>query len=780
MYHDPVQRDAGMLERFPELAATDEARRTLSWFLGRARDDGTLAEDWAESRSRMEEVNARNNVMRTVVIEHDFWICKRANPVPKPENLFRDFLTGGGSWNEQIWQPPAEWGEWPTFDAGSEEWLAHSGARRTHSLDGAVEPGWQGNADRERSRAAEVLLALAVRPRPVEMCVGNQALAWLDVALGRLGRVMHAGPGDVAPGVLLHDLGEHVLSPHSAVVATMMEDSLELLYGAVRTADGRLVSRPSPRGQSNEWRDYFKAFSRDLAREQVLASVQLASLLLRSDSVWQALSALRDYRGDRRADLRDVATCVRRRWYLALCSLAWLELSLLRPRPFETLRPADLACFAVAALLPLYPRPLVAVSHRSSDAKKQLMGGRAWGSNEVLVDATFRPEWQTNRAMLWSLFAATPVICTLRSPGYTESPWCRAEAEMFEHLAGTADFLAGRTLVEIDVAAAGLLDRAARSNPATHRVLEAAAGIDTPPLEIRKWDRWQGAMVRAVAATRFIHRVFVLTQVEGQGSPAEQTNRFLEVLCDPGAEPPEQSLFGFDRIWHRLAAALRADAAAVRLEPPLAVVSGSEAHDQAEGWFRRHAQWVSDLSGCGLEPGDLLAALDWRDYLEPFLRGYAEGSRYENQAAFLDLRGVTEDEWMTDPGWTVARGLIFLRLTYPLLVRQLAGQRADEWPLIRELDIPVFTQHLPEQGIPQSEVFFSLGGPWPVAYLNANSDYVSISPYLAYACEETLKLGSDPVMIRADKGLSALSLPGQGLEEWLREYNRKQEGVGEG
>jgi hypothetical protein len=171
---------------------------------------------------------------------------------------------------------------------------------------------------------------------------------------------------------------------------------------------------------------------------------------------------------------------------------------------------------------------------------------------------------------------------------------------------------------------------------------------------------------------------------------------------------------------------------------------------------------------------DLLAALDWREYLEPYLRDHNKGTVLEYQAGIIDLRGVTEDAWMTDPGWTIARGLIFLRLPYPLLVRQLAGQGVENWPLIRELDMPIFTQHFPEQGIPQSEVFFSLGGPWPAAYFNATSHVVRMSPYLAYACQESLKSGNDPVMVRADKGLAALSIGDKDFEEWLREYRQKE------
>jgi hypothetical protein len=135
---------------------------------------------------------------------------------------------------------------------------------------------------------------------------------------------------------------------------------------------------------------------------------------------------------------------------------------------------------------------------------------------------------------------------------------------------------------------------------------------------------------------------------------------------------------------------------------------------------------------------------------------------------------------MTDPGWTVARGLIFLRLPYPLLVRQLVGQGVDGWPLIRELDLPIFTQHTPEQGVPQSEIFFSLGGPWPGIYFNRTSHAVRMSPYLAHACQESLKLGDDPVMMRADRGLASLSVGDDDFVEWLQKHASNGEVGGDG
>lgn len=797
------QKEDDLAHRFPELAATNEARKTASWFLGKVGCDGELGRDWQACKARMKAVNARENVLRLMPPEHDFWLCKRANPEPRPKNHILPFAPDFQPWNLQVWQPPAEWWQWPTFDVEREGWISDRELRTTRAMEGPAEALWQGNAEAERSRAMETLRKIGANGSGVvESLVSTQCVAWLDTALGRLGRLTQVGGGDIEPGILVEDLAMSVLTmrsePASTIVADfavvadadvmrsdLAEDCLEKLYGSVRTADRRgLFTQSSPRGQSREWRDYFRALGHDLSLEQALASVQLAALLLRSESVWTALSMVRETASDGGSNLADLVMCVRRRWYLALRSLAWLETSLQRANSFEILRPADLACFAITSLLPLYPRALMVISHRGCDAKEQLIKSKAWGSNEVLMDATFRPEWQTNRAMVWSLFSSTPAICKVRSPRYVQSAWCKREAEMFDHLVGTEDFLDGRRYFEIELDDINIVESVVRSSPATHRHFDSANGLESPPFEIRKWQAWQGCMVRAAAVAKFIHRFFVVAGHEGQGSPVDLANQFLEYLCEEGSELAEDSLLGFDHIWQRLAEGLRADADIVELKAPLARLLSSsvqnepkEAAKEAEAWFERHTSCMPDPRGSGLNICDLLAALEWRDYLERLLRGHNKGTVFENQAGFIDLRGVTEQQWMTDPGWTVARALVLLRLPYPLLMRQIADQGVESWPLIRDVDAPIFTQHHPDQLVPQSDVFFSLGGPWPAVYFKTACQALEISRYLALACQESLKEGDDPVVMRPDRGLSSLSIgDSEDFPEWLRKYEEKKNG----
>ena len=388
----------------------------------------------------------------------------------------------------------------------------------------------------------------------------------------------------------------------------------------MRRPDGSgLYTAPSPRGQSFEWRDFFQAVGTDLEREHALAAVQLAALLLRSESVWSALGSTCDVaqelladppshdeseQSDRERSANDaieIIMCVRRRWYLALRALAWLEVSLQREQPFDFLRPNDLACFAITSLLPTYPRSLVVVSHRSCDVKEQLLRSKAWRSNEVLIDATFRPEWQTNRAMVWSLFSATPVICKVQSERYADSEWCNREAEMFAHLCEHTDFLEGRHFFEIESADVGVIERSARSSPDTHRMLDIAAGIESPPFELNCWTAWQGALVRAGAIAKFVYRTLLLGSRKDGPSPIELSNELLEMMGDENQQLADHPMMGFDRIWQRLADGVRADAKNVDLKAPLVTVKSMDQASETEprAALERsrslvRAQWADD------------------------------------------------------------------------------------------------------------------------------------------------------------------------------------------
>jgi hypothetical protein len=760
---DRLQEEiARLAQRYPGLTSHTAARSTLRWFEQKvAVERAAIDEDWRDVRTRMRAANATRSVTRIVTIDNDFWICKRANPSPKPENALFSFSADYQPWSLQQWTPPEDWMEWPLFEDGSPQWLSD---RRVVTAHGAeLSADTESIAAATRGDAMKILADLqsAGLGTTAEL-LGTQAVAWVDTSLGRVGRYfVRDASEDIEPDVLLHDLHAHVLARHSSITADMMEDALQALYGSALGPRHTLEISSSPGGQSHEWQEYFRALGHVMPSQHTLMAVQLASRMLRSESVWITLTTLQSEgrRAAQGANLIDLSMCVRRRWALALKALAWLEAALVRAASLKFLSSADLACFAIDALLPLYPRPVVAVSHRGADAKATLAAGTAWGSNEVLLDATFRPHWQTNRAMVWSLFASTPVLCKIRSSNYSTSEWCQRESELFDYLTARADFLRGRSTVDIDLEEVRVLDTVAVSNPRTHRWYKTAAGLDSAPFELRRMEPWEGVLIRAAAVTRVVGRAFAVDAVHAH--PADDiANRMLEILYGSDVETvPDAVFWVFVDGWRRLSSELRTDASVLGVQGPLARLVKADAADDATEWFKtiaRHPPRTGHSSDLG--PSDLCAALQWREHLEPYLRQHTAGTIWENQAAIIDVRETNPDEWATHPGWTVARGLVFLRLPYPILIRQRADQHAENWPLLRELDIPMFTEHLPDQRLPQSEVFFSLGGSWPGLFAEAIHSFVELGPQLADACRATLVHGPDPVMIRADGGLSALSI----------------------
>lgn len=779
-------------QRFPLLASRDAARKTLAWLEGKiAVEAHAIDRDWQDARTRMLEVNGRKRLIRLASIENDFWIAKRANPFPKPKNFINPLAADFEPWNLQQWWPPQDWKQWPLFE--DSPWVGSLLSTITRTLQPTNQE--EAGSPADRPRAMEVVAEMmSSEPGTPEALLVTQVAAWLDTALGRIGRLsVRQAARDVDPEILLADLVSHVLQPRPTVdsktcadyvfvtdfsiPADMVEDTLQKLFGSAVGSASNLVVRYASGGQSNEWRDYFQAIGHVMPTEHTLMAVQLASCALRSESVWGLLqrlsSAGRSGSGD--PDLIDISMCVRRRWILALKALAWLEASLQRAEPFAFLTPADLACFAIDSLLPLYPRPVIAVSHRGADAKTALAASKAWGSNEVLLDATFQPVWQTNRAMVWSLFAATPVLCKIRSTSYADSEWCCRESELFEHLTVTADFLYGRRVIEIDLDSIALLEKAAVTNRKTHRWFNVAAGLDSPPTELRRMETWQGVMIMAASAARFTGRAMALAAYEGH-APSDLANLLLDILYSSDEDAiPGGDFWSFQGGWHRLSATLRAGAAELDLKGPLARVVKDETVEDVALWYETMAKHLPNLQITELDPCDFCAAIEWREHLEPHLRKHDAGTVLENQPAVIDLRDTNADEWRSHAGWTVARGLIALRPPYPVVVRQRAGQEVERWPLFREIDIPIFTEHLPDQRLPQGEVFFSLGGSWPGLFAEALGAFIELEPSLAKACRETLGFGPDPVMMRADGGLSSLSLDhDHDFEEWLRNFGKAE------
>jgi hypothetical protein len=196
-------------------------------------------------------------------------------------------------------------------------------------------------------------------------------------------------------------------------------------------------------GEGEPWRESWSWLRRDIAFEEMHEALQVTARVMRSFPVVAGL--VRALRSGHRG-LETVALAVVRRWLLTLKAMSWLEASALAS--WEYVRPQDLACFAFSAVRPVWPRRILAVSHRSADVKPVLRTMRLWRSSRCAIDACYVPSWETNNGMVWALFGPTPAIARVNSPGYDESVWCLREAEVAQHLIERLDFVEERFVIE--------------------------------------------------------------------------------------------------------------------------------------------------------------------------------------------------------------------------------------------------------------------------------------------------------------------------------------------
>jgi hypothetical protein len=493
---------------------------------------------------------------------------------------------------------------------------------------------------------------------------------WTSHILGRL-RAAH----DHAPSVGLRTVGREATG----------DDCLDVLFNA-RIGDGGIEFARTRLGQDVGWRYAWGWLGTDIEAEVMLPAVQLSARLLRCPYILEGILAALDHRlltYDR------MAVCVIRRWLLTLQILTWLEDAL--QRTWRWVRPLDLAVFGYSAVKPLWPRPLIALSHRSGDAKRVLKALGMWQSPVAAIDATYVPSWETNVAMIWGLFAASPVLVRVNSPTYQESLWCRREWEMAESLVTNADFLSSRRLIDIKVdELSHINDVVTRLEESRVRGREFVRDIGTPsfPMQSKclvahRLVDHQIVFLRAAGAVRIFHAVY---------RNPHKVNSIVDTLVQ-GVIPPMGSPTNNDDGWAAYVSMFRALVDAVGADPavgsPLRLDGGTDedkwAKDKALVWA------LPDFSGGRFDVRDLCAGLEWyRSFMTLFTdEGFGDH-------AVVDIRGVTAHEWERSPQCSHMRGLLGLNdIDNPIWVIQSAGQAADHWPGLSEL--PLFTEHLPDQ-----------------------------------------------------------------------------------
>lgn len=482
--------------------------------------------------------------------------------------------------------------------------------------------------------------------------------------------------------------------------AQLSEGAIGILYNCRQSPLGTL-SWPGIRiGQGEEWMKHWQWLSQPVRPAHVVPAIVLAAKLLRCRPLLVALTNALEAND---LELEEIAVAVLRRWMLSLKAMAWLEDAL--QRPWDRVRPQDLACFAFNAIKPDWPRRVLALSHRSMDAKPALFSMNAWRSSLFAIDANYAPSWETNTGMIWGLFAASPVLVKISSPNYELSEWCQREEEMLRYVQHTCDFMDHRFVLDVTVERVASLDRFVEA----WRPLSGfnARTPEFPPLSNVYFPgtqlEWQLRMLRAAAALRVFHAIY------GHAS-ADAADRLAQLLSSsaslPPIPPPTNNADGwaaYRRVFRDLQTECGLDVNAVPLWFPANV---SPWHPDR---VQKFADAIPNLSQGRPSLVDMLAALEWRETLLPLLEEANLGDM-----TVIDLRGLSKHAWETDPALSMSRGIAAMRSPpRPVWFLQRAGQSVDDWDLPH--DHPIFTEHIEEQ-FAWMMVEGTLSPGWPDVY----------------------------------------------------------------
>ncbi|WP_447965061.1 hypothetical protein [Nitrospira sp. Ecomares 2.1] len=537
------------------------------------------------------------------------------------------------------------------------------------------------------------------------MISSDQIRAWLTTAFGSLlsGIALTPVSDTQFRKLVVQEVTKRISMidslPSTELSTDVMDHGCGTLYNTHSTPDG-LQTTIVRQGQGQEWQNHWAWLSVPQDVGAMKATLSLAGLLLINEPLLMGLiSTVRS--GEKRPRKR--ALCVMRRWLLTTKVLAWLIGAL--EHNWTTVRPQDLACFAFSALSPAWPRRAVAISHRSSESKPVLSTLNMWSSPHAAIDASFVPAWETNTGMIWSLFAAVPLIARVESPAYFESEWCRREHEMIQYLLECADFYEERTIVDIGVDQLAELDvslyeKGEKAGSSLRKKPETAPRYEFPPFSLVLVATLPMmidlALLRAAGALRLIHALVqnpsLANEVAGNAAAGNDidieapTNnpdgwvaygdifRDLETLL--GREEPKQYMVRMRQSRkdkHSLSLLLPDDYSALDIQ--LDHVSAGQ---------------IPDLSGGKYVLADVLAALEWRRTVLTWFLDQGYGDK-----VLVNISGINAEEWTTLPDMSLARGLLSLYSDSPIWIMQRADQNAHLWPGFREQ--PIFTRYLEEQ-----------------------------------------------------------------------------------
>ncbi|MBF6166322.1 hypothetical protein IU486_16385 [Streptomyces gardneri] len=437
---------------------------------------------------------------------------------------------------------------------------------------------------------------------------------------------------------------------------------------------------PTQQGQPLWWRDHWFWLAHAWEREALREAIHLVAELLVCPPLLAAVGLV----ATRDGPVNALGLCVLRRCALGLRALAWLEEAI--SHPWQDVRLADIVLFAFSAVAPWWPRPSLAISHRSGDVKPTLLTLGLWGAAHVSIDAVTVPAGETNSGMVWRLFAAAPVIARVRSSRYGGSLWCRREAELTQYLRDRSDFLRGRVVADLTVSSLTAVDQ----EFAARRLLQDRAGRRTPEfppntlvIDVPSVPRLLVDVFAAVCTLRLL--VGLLRDVDTVNRIADDlfTDQLITIA------PPTNHPLG----WAMHRAAFRALPGYGRKHQRSPV---RLARDYPPAEFALDVQEVvdrvPDLSRCWTADTDLLAALEWNREIRRWF-----SDRWDSQRVVIDCRPLDAAAFAADPSHAIKRGMLRLRTEAIVFLIQQAEQAVDVWPTMKEFDPPILTVYLPDQ-----------------------------------------------------------------------------------
>jgi hypothetical protein len=604
----------------------------------------------------------------------DFWICKTANA--------SELGVRPG------WDPPDEIDEWPSVPSGLLQAYAPEQMRRTNhsaflSLLNAAPDVVESSSDAAVSEFYALDQA-TTRIADLAMIQAEYVRAWLSTAVGNLLSSIVLSPQLDEP--LERESRRRLLIPRELKAAPkwgaqLSEGLVAIVYNCRQSPLGTLSWRGIRIGQGEEWMKHWQWLSQPVQAAHVGPVIVLAAKLLRCRPLLVALTNALEANDP---ELEEIGVAVLRRWMLSLKAMAWLEDAL--KRPWNRVRPQDLACFAFSAVKPEWPRRVLALSHRSMDVKPMLFRMNASRSSLFAIDANYAPSWETNTGMIWGLFAATPVLVKISSPNYESSEWCQREEEIVRYVEHTCDFMDHRFVLDVMAERVASLDQFVKAWRPLSELNARTETPEFPPLCSVYFPgrqlEWQLRMLRAAAALRVFHAIY------GDAS-ADVANRLAQLLSSsaslPPIPPPTNNVDGWDayrRIFRDLQSECGLEVGAVPLWFPANVSPWDIDRVQT------FTDAIPDLRQDRPSLTDVLTALEWREVLLPLLEEASLGDM-----TVIDLRGLTKH---ADPALSMSRGIAAMRSPpRPIWFLQRASEGVDEWDLPQ--DHPIFTEHVEKQ-----------------------------------------------------------------------------------